>query len=249
MAAAAPRPRPKLAGLGCGALGPLAAAAQPGVLGMLGSPDGTRLTLPDNVCTSSSADTTPAPPTPRAPQQALPPAPGCAPRRRRRRSASASSSSAPPAAAEAHSRHIMPARAGAAGGAGGSGDARPSPGPLSACARRGAAAAPSRPGPSASALGLQPWLRRCYCSVSETRGPGGSDSCGRPRPPSSCAQSPPGSSHSPAPHVLPRGVRGRLAAQPHPPDGGASHAVALRPRNPRGSGSDCGELQHRLGFR
>lgn len=209
---------------------------------MLGSPDGTLLTLPDNVCTSSSADTTPAPPTPRAPQQALPPAPGCAPRRRRRRSASASSSSAPPAAAEAHSRHIMPAGTGAAGGAGGAGDARPSPGPLSACARRGAAAAPSRPGPSASALGLQPWLRCCYCSVRRAA-PAALTAADGPAH-LARAQSPPGSSHSPAPHVLPRGVRGSLAAEPHPPDGGASHAGAMWPRNPPGSGSDCGDLQH-----
>lgn len=147
MAAAAPRPRPKLAGLGCCAPGPLTAAAQPGVLGVLGGPEGARLTLPDSVCTSSSAVATPAAPAARAPQQPPPPTPRCAPRRRRRRSASASSSSAPPAAAEAHSRHIMPAGIGAAGGAGGAG---PSLGPLSACVRRGAAAAPSRPGPVGS---------------------------------------------------------------------------------------------------
>lgn len=49
MAAAAPRPRPKLAGLGCCTPGPLAAAAQLGVLGVLGGPDGARRTLPDSV--------------------------------------------------------------------------------------------------------------------------------------------------------------------------------------------------------
>lgn len=239
MAAAAPRPRPRLAGLGCGAPGPLAEAAQPGVLGMLGSPDGTRLTLPDNVWTSSSADTTPPPPAPRVPQQALLPVPGCAPRRRRLRSASASSSSAPPAAAEAHSRHIMPAGAGAAGGAGGAGEARPSPGPLSACTRRGAAAAPSRPGPSASALGLQPRLRRCYCSVRSAAAAALTAAAGSAH--QARAQSPPGSGHSPAPHVLPRGLRGSLAREPHPPDGGASRkSQVTQERCGRGT---CGDQE------
>lgn len=161
---------------------------------MLGGPDGALLTLPDNVCTSSSAAKTPAAPAPRSPQQPPLPAPRCAPRCRRRRSASASSSSAPPAAAEAHSRHIMPAEIGAAGGAG---DAGPSLGPLSACLRRGAAVAPSRPGPVGSCAPVAAAALPRFSPMRRGRS-GSSDSCG------------------PAPPIRPRPISSRLGPQPRP---------------------------------
>lgn len=120
----------------------------------------------------------------------------------------------------------MPAGAGAAGGAGGAGGAGPSPGPLSACVRRGAAAAPSRPARRLLRSGPRPAMRR-------RRRRRSSDSCG-PAPPT--RRGPIGArlGRGPAPHVLPGaadgGAVGRAAAGAGAGAPPLPHAQELRAR-------------------
>lgn len=128
------------------------------------------------------------------------------------------------------------------GGRGGRGGREAQPGPAQ-CVRAPQSRHCTIPARPVGFCARAPALAALLLLFSETRGPGGSDSCGRPRPPGSC----PITSRlkpQPRPARAAPGVRGSLAAEPHPPDGGASHAGAMWPRNPPGSGSDCGDLQH-----
>lgn len=141
--------------------------------------------------------------------------------------------------------HAGPDRGG--GGRGGLGGREAQPGPAQ-CVRAPRSRRCTIPARPVGFCARAPALAAPLLLFSETRGPGGSDSCGRPHPPGSCPITSGLEPQLRPARAAPEGA-GEPAAEPHPPDGGASHAGALRPRNPRGSGSDCGKLQYRLRFR
>nr|XP_055112438.1 uncharacterized protein LOC129469684 [Symphalangus syndactylus] len=129
----------------------------------------------------------------------------------------------------------MPARIGAAGGAGGAG---PSLGPVSACVRRGAAAAPSWSGPVGSCA-LFPAAALPPLSSMRLRRRRGSDSCG-PAPPTRPAPNQLRARATAPPRTCCSGGGGRgdwgPGRQSPSCQWGRSHAGAARPRTPAGSG-------------
>lgn len=128
------------------------------------------------------------------------------------------------------------------GGRGGRGGSEAQPGPAQCvhAPRSRRCTIPARP---VGFCARAPAPAAALLLFSQTRGRGSSDSCGRPRPPGSCPITS-GLGPQPRPARAAPGGAGSLAIEPHPPDGGASHAGAVRPWNLRGSGGDCGQLRH-----